>query len=68
MVIGVNNTVVWTSHSFTYDTVTSSTGLFSSGAISPGESYSFTFSEPGVYDYYCQYHLWMHGTIIVKNA
>ena len=68
VVIGVNNTVVWTSHSFTYDTVTSSAGLFSSGAISPGESYSFTFTEPGVYEYYCQYHLWMHGTIVVKSA
>jgi plastocyanin len=68
VVIGVNNTVVWTSHSFTYDTVTSGTGLFSSGAISPGGSFSFTFTEPGVYDYYCQYHLWMHGTIVVKSA
>jgi plastocyanin len=68
VLIGVNNTVQWTSHSFTYDTVTSSTGLFSSGAISPGGTFSYTFTQPGTYDYYCQYHLWMHGTIIVKGA
>ncbi|MDA4111601.1 MAG: DUF1404 family protein [Thaumarchaeota archaeon] len=66
--IGVNNTIQWTSHSFAYDTVTSSTGLFSSGAISPGGAFSFTFTHAGTYNYYCQYHLWMHGTIIVKNA
>jgi len=68
VVIGVNNTVVWTSHSFTYDTVTSSNGTFSSGLISPGSSFSVTFTTPGIYDYYCQFHLWMRGTVIVKNA
>jgi plastocyanin len=67
VVIGVNNTVKWVSHSFTYDTVTSSTGLFGSGSLAPGSTFSFTFTQPGTYEYYCQYHLWMHGTIIVRN-
>ena len=67
VVIGVNNTVEWNSHSFTYDTVTSSTGLFTSGSLAPGSTFSYTFAQPGTYDYYCQYHLWMHGTVIVKN-
>ncbi len=68
VVIGVNNTVEWDSHSFTFDTVTSSTGLFGSGSLAPGSTFSYTFTQPGTYNYYCQYHLWMHGTIIVKNS
>jgi len=67
VVIGVNNTVEWDSHSFTYDTVTSSTGLFASSSLAPGSTFTYTFTQPGTYDYYCQYHLWMHGSIIVKN-
>jgi len=67
VVIGVNNTVEWESHSFTYDTVTSSTGIFSSGSLGPGDTYSHTFTQVGTFDYFCQYHLWMHGTIIVEN-
>jgi plastocyanin len=65
VVIGVNNTVVWISHSFTVDTVSSVDGLFSSGPISPGQTFSYTFTEPGVYNYYCLYHSWMHGSVIV---
>ncbi|MGI0090186.1 MAG: DUF1404 family protein [Nitrososphaerales archaeon] len=68
VVIGVNNTVFWVSHSFTYDTVTGSSGLFDSGAIAPGSSFSYTFTQPGTYNYYCQYHVWMKGTIVVTSA
>src|SRR5579875_356300 len=35
VVIGVNNTVVWVSHSFSEDTVTSNSGIFSSGVLHP---------------------------------
>lgn len=37
-------------------TVTSDTGLFNSGDILPGQSYSYTFSQVGVFPYYCVYH------------
>jgi plastocyanin len=39
-------------------------------AFHPGDSYSYTFSEPGEYAYYCTIHgtadVGMTGTIIVK--
>lgn len=63
--IGQNNTVEWISHSLTFDTVTSASGLFSH-SFSPGDSFEFTFTSPGIYDYYCIYHPWMKGSIIVK--
>jgi plastocyanin len=40
--------------------------LFSSGLISAGQTYSFTFSEAGPVDYYCPIHPSMTGRIIVE--
>jgi plastocyanin len=68
VVLGVNNTVTWISHSYTQDTVTSSAGApdsFNSGPISPGHSWSYTFNSPGTYSYHCLYHPWMAGTVTV---
>ena len=65
VVLGVNNTVTWVSHSIAYDTVTDRAGSFRSGSIAPGQTYTYTFLKPGVYSYYCTYHPWMVGTVIV---
>jgi len=68
VVLGINATVTWASHSISYDTVTDSGGTFSSGPIAPGQSFTYSFSRPGVYNYYCQYHPWMRGTVTVLSA
>ena len=68
VVIGVNNTVTWVSKSISYDTITSETGLFDSGNIAPGSTYSYTFDAPGIYSYDCVYHPWMVGSITVLPA
>lgn len=65
VVIGLNNTVVWLNNDTAHHTVTSSTGAFSSGDLAPGQSYPFTFTEPGIYKYYCAYHSWMSGSVVV---
>lgn len=65
IVLGVNSTVTWVSRSISYDTVTSRNGTFASQAIPPGGTYTHTFTAPGVYEYYCQYHPWMTGTVTV---
>lgn len=65
VVVGVNNTMTWVSRSTSYDTVTSDTGLFDSGPIQPGGSFSYTFSSPGVYAYHCVFHPWMMGRVTV---
>jgi plastocyanin len=38
---------------------------FESPLLKPGESFSFTFSVPGVYQYYCSLHPTMLGTVTV---
>jgi plastocyanin/cytochrome c oxidase assembly factor CtaG len=72
VVLGQNSTVTWVSHSISYDTVTGK-GLaggqcgtgFSSCAIAPGQTFTYTFTKPGVYQYYCIYHPWMTGQVTV---
>ncbi len=66
IVIGVNNTVVWTNNDNVTHTVTSTTGVFNSGLIPPGQSWNYTFTYPGVFNYYCTIHPWMKGTVIVE--
>ena len=39
--------------------------LFSSRILETGDSYSYTFEEPGRYSYNCGVHPYMKGTIVV---
>jgi plastocyanin len=41
---------------------------FSSGLILPGQSYTLTFEEPGVYSYVCNLHGGMAGTVVVQPS
>ena len=68
VVIGVNSTVTWTNNDDAPHTVTANDGSFNSGNLNTGQSWSYTFTTPGVYSYYCTYHPWMKGTVIVKAA
>jgi plastocyanin len=68
VVISINNTVSWVSKSVFYDTVTSNSGLFNSGPIQPGHTFTYTFTQPGVYDYRCIYHPWMTGSVTVLSG
>jgi plastocyanin len=61
-------TVVWTNASATAHTTTSDTGLWDSGSMAPGQTFSYTFSQPGRYPYHCAPHqaMGMVGTIVVQ--
>lgn len=58
--------VTFTNHDQTAHTATSSTMAFDSGTVKPGSSATVVLHKPGTYTYYCQFHAFMHGTIIVK--
>lgn len=73
VVIGMNNTVIWTNddispHTVTSVTVPSGAATFNSGIISAGGTWSMTFTVPGTYQYDCSLHLWMKGVVIVKSG
>jgi plastocyanin len=65
VVLGVNNTVSWVNGDLVAHTITSDSGLFDSGLLSPGQDWSFTFIEPGSYTYHCSLHSWMKGVVNV---
>jgi plastocyanin len=70
VVIGVNNTVVWdnndnVAHTVTARSVPTGAQMFNSGNLNPGQTFEYTFTVPGNYTYYCEYHPWMVGKVVV---
>ncbi|MFB5647226.1 MAG: plastocyanin/azurin family copper-binding protein, partial [Candidatus Nitrosomaritimum yanchengensis] len=55
-----------------YHTVTSGNiiegpdGLFDSGLIKAGETFSFKFEKTGEYGYFCMIHPWANGSVTVS--
>ena len=60
--------VIWTNEDDIPHTVTSSTLAFKSKALDTDDSFSFTFTTPGSYKYFCSLHPHMTGTIVVQAA
>lgn len=68
--VSVGTTVTWTNQDSVLHTVTSGlrgnpTGLFDA-SVGPGGTFSFTFNEPGTFEYFCIPHPGMDATIIVE--
>ena len=65
-------TVTWVQSGNNPHTTTSYDGLWDSGMIEGGSggTFSFTFEEPGTYDYFCKPHedLGMVGSVTVSGA
>lgn len=49
-------------------TVTADDGSFGSEVLEPGESFSFTFQNPGTFAFHCQIHPGMTGSVTVSGA
>lgn len=64
--VAAGTTVTWTNKDAIAHTVTSATGLFNSGTVNPGKSFTFTFPTAGSYSYYCSIHPSMLGTVKVQ--
>jgi alcohol dehydrogenase (cytochrome c) len=58
-------TITWTNTGPTAHTTTADNGTWDSGLLNAGDSYSFTFNDPGVYWYFCRPHPFMRGTITI---
>jgi plastocyanin len=67
LTVSVNATVKWTNNDAVTHTVTSDVaGVFNSGNLTPGSSFSFQFTSPGTFNYHCSIHPGMLATIIVQ--
>lgn len=69
LTVQIGSTVTWTNRDSVAHTSSSddaSAISWSSGALSPGSSYSVTFTQAGTFTYHCDIHPYMHGSIIVQ--
>lgn len=70
--VAVGDTVTWMNADTVQHTVVSGNpddgpnGVFDSGLIKMGSSFSQTFDHGGTFDYFCSLHPWMTGTVTVS--
>jgi plastocyanin len=63
--VQVGSTVTWINKANTTQNIVSSTGVFSSGNLTNGMSYSYTFNQSGSYPFHSAVNPKITGTIIV---
>ena len=66
--VKAGTTVTWANEDDAPHTVASSSKLFKSKALDTRDKYSFTFTAPGTYAYFCSLHPHMTGAVVVEAA
>jgi plastocyanin len=66
--VRAGTTVTWANEDDVPHTVASSSKLFKSKALDAGDKFSFTFTTPGTYEYFCSLHPHMTGAVVVEAA
>jgi plastocyanin len=64
---GHNNTVVWKNLDSNVQEVMGANGMFSSGNLTQGDSWNYTFTSAGQYQYQDPYYPWLNGTVTVVS-
>lgn len=64
--VPVGGSVTWKNFDGEPHTVTSTDGLFHSGALDQGDSFTFKFTKAGTYPYICSIHPQMRARVVVK--
>lgn len=63
--VQVGGKVTWLNQDSAPHTATAEDGSFDTGTLEEGKLKSETFKQPGTYDYVCEIHPSMHGTVEV---
>jgi len=66
--VKAGTTVTWINDDDVPHTIASSTKLFKSKTLDTKDRFSFTFTTPGTYEYFCSLHPHMTGSIVVEAA
>jgi plastocyanin len=64
--VSVGTTVTWTNRDDIPHTVVSTDGVFKSKVRDTDEKFSYTFTKPGTYPYFCSVHPKMTGKVVVQ--
>jgi plastocyanin len=68
LTVKAGTTVTWTNADDIPHAVASTTKAFKSKVLDTNDKFSFTFTNAGVYEYFCSLHPHMTGTIVVEEA
>jgi plastocyanin len=68
LTVSVGARVTWTNTGQATHTTSANGGQWDSGLLSPGSTFSFTFSSAGSFAFHCNVHPSMTGTITVQAA
>ena len=66
LTVAVGTTVKWVNHDDIPHTIVQKKTTFRSKALDTDDSYSYTFTSAGDFDYFCGLHPHMVGKVIVK--
>lgn len=66
LVLERDTAVTWINNDTVSHTVSSRSAVFESGNLSPGESFTFTFTAEGAFDYFCRIHPSETGLIVIE--
>lgn len=66
LTVPAGTNIIWTNKEGDVHTVTGYDGLFDSGPLSFGQTFSYNFTVPGTFNYYCKPHVDMIATILVQ--
>lgn len=64
--VAAGATVTWTNRDDIPHTVVSDDKVFKSKVLDTDEKFSYTFSKPGTYPYFCSVHPKMTGKVVVQ--
>jgi plastocyanin len=69
LTVKAGTTVTWTNKDdIPHGIASANNGFAKSRALDTDDNYSFTFTTPGTYQYFCYIHPHMTGTIVVEAA
>jgi amicyanin len=66
LMVAAGTTVTWTNRDDIPHTVVSDDKAFKSKVLDTDEKFSFTFTKPGTYAYFCSIHPKMTGKVVVQ--
>jgi len=67
LIVRAGTTVIWRNRDDIPHAVASSSRLFKSKALDTDDTYAFTLTTAGTYEYFCSLHPQMTGTIVVED-
>jgi plastocyanin len=64
--VPAGTTITFTNQDSAAHTATADDSSFDTEELGKGESAKATFDDPGTYTYYCRFHVFMNGSVVVE--